>query len=302
MAEERLNDLDKDKKYRIRKNEDGEEELYFAGDEDEEEEEFAEFEVPEFAYDNEDMVTMTPEQLHAAMEEARVAEEKRAQKIEALKQSAITAMEEGDFVRAEADSDEGIITDETEGLFYCIKLRTLCSDFSDLSLLKDCADIADGVKKYATDEQKEQLLQISAGKLDLEYQKKKQEVAKIKDENEQKKAERRVKFLAKRNRSLALFLCFAVPFAISLILTIVFGSQMYAREDGLNLVLTIVFGAVAAFFAIFTVIFARFLVSSVRMVRLNERDTSTKLGRKFLEEEASLSLLERIYTAINTQN
>ena len=64
MAEERLIDDDKDRKYKIRKNADGEDELVVdSAPEEEEEAEDIEFEVPELDSDDEEAAVMTPEQL-----------------------------------------------------------------------------------------------------------------------------------------------------------------------------------------------------------------------------------------------
>ena len=61
MAEERLIDDDKDRKYKIRKNADGEDELYIDLEESEEESgESLEFEVPEFETDDEEAAVLTP--------------------------------------------------------------------------------------------------------------------------------------------------------------------------------------------------------------------------------------------------
>ncbi len=69
MAEERLIDDDKDRKYKIRKNADGEDELVVDDAPEEETVEEVGFEVPELDGDEEAAV-MTPEQL-AAREKAK---------------------------------------------------------------------------------------------------------------------------------------------------------------------------------------------------------------------------------------
>ena len=82
MAEERLIDEDKDRKYKIRKNADGEDELVIDAEADVEEEfEEVEFEVTESDFDDEEAAVMTPEQL-AAREKAR--EEAEAKRVEEL--------------------------------------------------------------------------------------------------------------------------------------------------------------------------------------------------------------------------
>ena len=98
MAEERLIDDDKDRKYKIRKNEDGEEELVLDTDTAREEpEEEVSFEVPEFEEDDEEAAVMTPEQL-AERERRRAEEElKRAEELEKIAEHARSLIEEGKF-------------------------------------------------------------------------------------------------------------------------------------------------------------------------------------------------------------
>ena len=73
MAEERLIDADKDKKYRIKINADGEEELVVDEGVEPVEEVVQEvlFEVEEISEDNEEEAVMTPEQARAGGEGAR---------------------------------------------------------------------------------------------------------------------------------------------------------------------------------------------------------------------------------------
>ena len=81
MAEERLIDDDKDRKYKIVKNADGEDELVIDGAPDEAESaDEVGFEVPELDSDDEEAAIMTPEQLAARermREEAEAARRKR---------------------------------------------------------------------------------------------------------------------------------------------------------------------------------------------------------------------------------
>ena len=101
MAEERLIDEDKDRKYKIRKNADGEDELVIDAEADVEEEfEEVEFEVTESDFDDEEAAVMTPEQL-AAREKAR--EEAEAKRVEELNSH---------ISRAQSLVDEGKFEDE----------------------------------------------------------------------------------------------------------------------------------------------------------------------------------------------
>ena len=79
MAEERLIDDDKDRKYKIRKNENGEEELVISPQDGEEENaEEVSFEVPDFDTDDEEAAVMTPEQLAARQRQREEEEARRA--------------------------------------------------------------------------------------------------------------------------------------------------------------------------------------------------------------------------------
>ena len=79
MAEERLIDDDKDRKYKIRKNENGEDELVIDGLPEEEDREEIAFEVPDLESDDEEAAVMTPEQL-AARDKAREEAENKLNK------------------------------------------------------------------------------------------------------------------------------------------------------------------------------------------------------------------------------
>ena len=80
MAEERLIDDDKDRKYKIRVNEDGEEELIIAPQTAAEEAAEIDFEVPDFDDDDEEAAVMTPEQLAARQRRREEEAARRAKK------------------------------------------------------------------------------------------------------------------------------------------------------------------------------------------------------------------------------
>ena len=82
MAEERLIDDDKDRKYRIRVNENGEEELEIIDPDDVDEEPV--FDMPDYEEDDEEAAILTPEQL-AERERIKAEEERaRAEKLSAF--------------------------------------------------------------------------------------------------------------------------------------------------------------------------------------------------------------------------
>ena len=98
MAEERFidDDLNKNKKYRIRVNEDGEEELIIdAPTDDEQPEGQMLFDVEEVEEEDEEAAAMTPEQLAARREKEQREELERQLKLGALLESAQRDIENG---------------------------------------------------------------------------------------------------------------------------------------------------------------------------------------------------------------
>ncbi|MDE6868362.1 MAG: hypothetical protein K2J83_04385, partial [Clostridia bacterium] len=78
---------------------------------------------------------------------------------------------------------------------------------------------------------------------------------------------------------------------------IVLATNMFAAENGAFLIATIVVAAFAVVALVFALITARKFVSSVRNVRLNEKDSATKLGREY---EKSKNLLESLTEILNS--
>ena len=92
MAEERLIDDDKDRKYKIRIGENGEEELVLeGGDEDE-----TVFDIPVFEEDDEEAVDLTPDMLAERDRLRKQEEQARADKCGKLLTDARSALEGGD--------------------------------------------------------------------------------------------------------------------------------------------------------------------------------------------------------------
>ncbi len=289
MAEERLIDDDKDRKYKIRKNEDGEEELVLDTDTAREEpEEEVSFEVPEFEEDDEEAAVMTPEQL-AERERRRAEEElKRAEELEIIAEHARSLIEEGKF------EDAGFVLQKAEECdkaeIFALKLRATTLDFTDFSKTDEGAEAVDGFKKYADVNAKDKLLPFVSVLKEKEREKK-AEVEALTSENEEKKSERRVAFTKKRNVSLGLFAATVVPLIVFAALAIYFSTVMYAEKDGSNITLFIIFVSLAGAFFLATVFTAKSLWKNVNNLKLNERNSSTRLGRRLEESKAEAKLI-----------
>lgn len=292
MAEERLIDDDKDRKYKIRKNADGEEELVLDTDtaQEEPEEEVA-FEVPEFEEGDEEAAVMTPEQL-AERERRRAEEEKkRAEELKKIAEHALGLINEGKF------EDAGFVLRKAEECesaeIFALKLRASTLDFTDFSKTDEGAEAVDGLKKYVDGTAKEMILPF-VPELKEKERLKKAEIEALNAENEEKKSERRVAFTKKRNVSLGLFAATAVPLIVFAVLAIYFSTIMYAEKDGSNITLFIIFVSLAGAFFLATVFTAKSLWKNANNLKLNERNSSTKLGRRLEESKAELQLIGNV--------
>ena len=287
MAEERLIDDDKDRKYRIRKNENGEEELVIIDDEDEEEE------LPVFGVVTDDEEELTDEQLAKKAAERR---EAALRKAEEFKSTARQKMDEGDFESAQYALSQASELTEYDGELYFLQLKAYSRGMTNFLDLQKCVDAAEGVREYSVEEHKKELSALS-GPLKARIDEFSAQCKSLSEENERGKEERRETFARGRKSALTVFICTSVPFVALFVLAIVFASMMFADLSGIYIVLTIVF-AIAAAIALFGMLFAfnRFL-SANRKVRLNEADTSTRIGREFISCSEELENLKKIYSS-----
>lgn len=299
MAEERLIDDDKDRKYKIRINENGEEELIIVPDANGEEEESVGVEVPDFEDDDEDASVMTPEQLAARRKAQEEEAARKAAKVEERLSRGREFLGNGEFESAVYELSMAQEIDAENGEVLALKLVALSRNFTDYTLLDECAETAGGVKSFSTAEQKNELSAI-AQPLINRLDSVRTETEKLNKENEEKKSERREAFTAKRKKSMIAFAATVIPFIVFLVVAVSVGSTiMFAREDGTFLIMTIVFGVFALVFFVLSLIFAHMLWEASRNVRLNENNSSTKLGREYESKKNEFDKLTRIYEAFN---
>ena len=293
MAEERLIDDDKDRKYKIVKNADGEDELVLDDPPAEEEpEEELGFEVPELDSDDEEAAIMTPEQLAAREKMREEAEAVKQEKLKKIAEHALSLLEEkkyddAGYVLAEAD-ELG-----EDGEIYALKLRTATRDFTDFTNAEEGGEAVNGVKKFTAKESVEKFAHILPT-LKVKSEELKKEAEALDSENEEKKSERRVVFKSKRNKSVVLFVATVVPLIAFAVLAIYYGTHLTTVKDGANIPLFITFVSLAGVFFIGAVIAAKFLWKNANNLKLNEKNSATKLGRKLEEKKAELSLVESI--------
>ena len=284
MAEERFLDDDKDRKYRIRKNERGEEELVIVDDDEEEEE-------PIFGVVTDDEEELTDEQLAQRSIERREAAQRKA---EALKSNARRQMEEGDYESAQYSLSQASEFTEYDGELYYLKLKAHSRGMTNFLDLQKCAEAAEGVREYSEKGQKEELLSLSEP-LKARISEFEEKCKTLSEENEKGKAERRETFANGKKHSLFIFLGASLPFIALFVLAIYFVQMM--DDDDIFIILTIAFSILSAI-AFFVAAFAFYkLMSANKKVKLNEMDEATKLGRELISCRDELENLKNIYSS-----
>ena len=291
MAEERLIDDDKDRRYKIRKNADGEDELYIDDSIDEAPEAEELFIVSDD--EDEEELVMTPEQIEARRLMQEEAEKLRREKLSVYVAKAEQKIAQSDFYGAIEELEAADEYAGGDGDYYAVKLMAYSCNLTDFTRGEECAEAADGVKNFASEERKAQLKNLSEG-LYSQIEQVRGEVTRLREENNSAKSGRREIFLSRRNKALAFFAAAFIPFAVFLILSAVFGGN-----DFTNLTLTIVFGALAGVSFIVLLVSLNKLWAGIRNVRLNESNFSTKLGREYEEKNAYLNTLLSVYTAFS---
>lgn len=299
MAEERLidDDLNKDKKYRIRKNADGEDELYIddSVQEDFEEFEAVSFDVPEFSEGDGEL---TPEQIAIAEQEKRARAERIKGALSVNLEKAQSKLLEEDFDGALQSVDAALEIDPTSGAAWSLKLKSLTKNFTDFERSDDCVETASNVEQYCSDEQKSELADQSAP-LENRLMQLEEKAAAMHVEVEDKKAERRATFLADRKKSVMWFCLTGVPFIACLIVAIAFAITLLDLVEiyGVNLIITIVAGVLAVIFFIATIFTSHKMWDSMKKLSLNEKNKSTQLGRDY---ENLLSEIKKLNTVLHS--
>lgn len=299
MAEERLIDTDKDKKYRIKVNENGEEELVVEEGTEGEEAAIEEvmFAVPDEVTES-DGSGLTEEQLE---EKRRREEEERAERREKVDELLAKAKSESLLYRyatALEYIEKAEELDDENGEAQALKLVAYTRNFTDYSQIIPAAEVAEKFKAYTSDERKAELLQTAQPAIDDEIAKLRATVSAMNKENEEKKAERAVRFKRDRNIAVGVFCALFAVLAICVGVACYFATLIYTVPTNDYLIATCVFGG-ASLLALFAAAFAaRYLNITCRRMRLNKRNTTTQLGRDLLAEQSKLKALIAVYSAL----
>lgn len=300
MAEERLIDADKDKKYRIKVNADGEEELVVEGGE----EAPAEIEEVMFAVPDEvealpeDEQGLTPEQLAEKREREEAEAAERKERVDGLLEKAKSDILLYRFATALEFIEQAEEIDGENGEAQALKLEAYTRRFTDYSQIVPASECADKLARYTSPERKEELFKAAAPSLEGEIAKLRTTVSAMNKQNEEKKAERAVRFNRDRNIAIGVFCALFAVLVTFAALSGHFATLIRTVPTNYYLVLTLVFAGLALAALIAAAFAARFLNITCRRVRLNKRNTTTQLGRDLLAEQAKLKAFIAVYSAL----
>ncbi|MGN0807092.1 MAG: hypothetical protein ACI4MN_01410 [Candidatus Coproplasma sp.] len=290
MAEERLIDTDKDKKYRIRKNADGEDELYIDDSAVEQEVEEVTFAVTEDIFETGESV-----------DDADRLEELKRKRLEDAAEFIDCARRECEkerFASASEYLEKAVELDEENGEIYALALAACTRNFTDYSQIKVAAKYVEKLEAYATQQIKENLFSVARQGLEENIASLTKKVEELSEENTKQKKVRAEKFNADRNKSIILTCIAVAMLCVFSGLSTYFFLNIYSVETNVNLILGIVFACLAFGSLCFSGVAARWLITSARRVRLNKKDTSTKLGRELIANQADLDAFNAVYYAL----
>ncbi len=311
MAEERTidDDKDKNKKYVIRRNEDGEEELVLRDEvegegEEEDEEELNPFMVPdldEAEGDDEEAAVMTPEQLAERERRREIERQKREAQAEDYHAKALRSFDEQDFSQALYNLN---MADELNGdntLYKAEKFRAISCDYKNFDALDDLSECANTIKEKCTKEERAEVF-ASLKAMPALISSVKGEAERLSLENEEAKSRREEVFKEEEREARIYFLYAVIPFAVFLILTIVFSTIWNANEHGVYLILLIVFAVIAFILLIMSLVTLYRYVRAINHLRLNKQNSATKIGREYDECESRYETLRDIYATLGAED
>lgn len=295
MAEERLIDEDKDRKYKIRKNADGEDELYI--DESEEEEQSNENIDIFFDVDDETAV-MTSEQL-AERERLLQAEKERVElQASTFLDRAEKLLAENDFAGAESSIVQAEDLTTTNGRLYILKCRVLSRNFTDFTRLEECASAAKRVEMFASENERKEILPLLK-QVKLNLDEAKTESEELFEKNELQKNVRREFFKKSKKSSGLMLAAIEVPFVLCLALMIYFIAIRNSDLSGLYMNMAIGFAVATGVIFVVSLFFIRRFWAESRKLKLNERNSATKLGREYEQAQKKFDEYTQIYRAFS---
>ena len=301
MAEERLiddnTDRDKDKRYRIVMDEDGQEREEYYDDYDDADEDDGyyddygddDYDGDYDDYDDDYDDGEAEEDAAARIGEARLASARE------LLAKARRLHDSGDDGYALATLDSAAREYCALSDIYPLMMEILTKNYTEVADAADCNDCAERCRRYCTPVQRaavaEKLAPLVKAERDAQFELN----GRLGSENEAERALRRKKLSAVFVKKRRNFLFALVPFLVFFIAGISLSPSMYSDASGVSFVLTVVFLCMAGVLLVASIAFACFMVVARRDLSLNERNSSTELGKTYARGVKRAEQLDMLY-------
>lgn len=296
--EERILDEEIGRKIRIKKTQDGETDVVDDLSETDElvegEEEYT-FELPEYTEDDEDLVGLSPEEAMALRKKKQQEAEAKRAEYERLLAEGEVLLAEGSYRSAELKFEKALMLDDVATEATVGYWRAKTENFSNPDALMD-EYVEEGYDSLEYDLGRKAVEQIRIRfqeQLRRRYDELVEEETPLRAEFEEAQARRRAVLKPRRLKCGIGFGVSAVPFLVSLILTIVFGLRNFTVKDDSFILPTIIAGSVAVVSFIVFGVFTNRFINACRIYRTNERLSSTDEGAQLEEIEAYKSLYQQ---------
>ena len=242
------------------------------------------FEFPDLDEDDEDLVGLTPEEAMALRKQKEEEEKARAEEYAKQCEEGEQLLASGSFHAAELKYEKALALDG-EALEATVGYwRAKTSDFAEPDVL--VGEYAEAGYENLEGDLGYQAVEVLKNKyqsvFNARLEELQEELAPIEESFTKKQADRREIIRGRMVKAGWRFSIALVPTLVCLILTIVFGTNMFSSKTGEFIVLTIVFGVLFIAGLIVTLVFTNKLLNVIRIHRANESEASTEEGRKIL--------------------
>ncbi|MBO5334435.1 MAG: hypothetical protein J6A87_00495 [Clostridia bacterium] len=301
--EERIIDEEIGRKIKVKKLQDGEQDVVdelAEGEENEtvegeEEDEELTFEIPDLEEDDEDLACLSPEEAAALRQKKKEEAEARKAEYESTVAAGMAFLEEGSYHAAELQFEKALLLDDVATEASVGYWRAKTEDFSNPDALMD-EYVEPGYENLEFDLGYEAVDIIKAeykAQFQRRYDELLAEEAPLKEEVYAAQERRRAILKPRRKKRGIAFAIAALPFLTALVLTVVLGLKNFTVRDNSFIMPTIISGCVALVTFIVFGVFTNRFINACRIYRENERIDATDDGARLQEIAEYKELYEK---------
>lgn len=256
------------------------------------------FEFPELDEDDEDLVSLSPEEALALRKRKAEEAENRRRQYEHICEEGERLLDSGSFHTAELKFETALNLDPYRKEAVVGYWRAKTANFTNPNALMD-EYVEIGIENLEADlgyEAVEDLKALYPEVFAARLKELQDECAPIREEVYGKRENRR-KVISKKLKTATIRLAISsVITAALLVAAIVLGTKIFSTREGEFILPTIITGVVFAVALTVSLVFTNQYLNVMRIHRLNERDDSTELGRKLSELLNYIELYEAFAT------